>query len=60
MDLATKSSDGNFYEKSRVDFRLKELKREAEILLKLKIIFIYIFYLINYKYYIFLSIIMFL
>jgi len=33
MDLATKSSDGNFYEKSRVDFRLKELKREAEILL---------------------------
>ena len=33
MDFATKSSDGNFYEKSRVDFRLKELKREAEILL---------------------------
>ena len=33
MDLATKANDGNFYEKSRVEFRLNELKREADILL---------------------------
>ncbi len=30
MDLATKANDGNFYEKSRVEFRLNELKREAD------------------------------
>ena len=33
MDLATKANDGNFYEKSRVEFRLNELKREADLLL---------------------------
>jgi len=33
MDLATKANDGNFYEKSRVEFRLNELKREAELLI---------------------------
>jgi hypothetical protein len=31
--LANKSKDGNFYEKSRVEFRLNELKREAELLI---------------------------
>jgi len=33
MDLASKANDGNFYEKSRVEFRLNELKREADLLL---------------------------
>jgi len=33
MDLATKANDGNFYEKSRVEFRLNELKREADLLI---------------------------
>jgi len=33
MDLANKSGEGNFYEKSRVEFRLNELKREADLLI---------------------------
>jgi len=32
MDLATKTNSENFFEKSRVDHRLKELKREAELM----------------------------
>ena len=32
MHLATKTVDGNFYEKSRVEYRLKELKREIDLL----------------------------
>ena len=31
MDMAVKSSDGNFYEKSRVESRLKQLQQEKEI-----------------------------
>ena len=32
MDLATKTNSENFFEKSRVEHRLKELKREAELM----------------------------
>ena len=32
MDLATKTNSEDFYEKSRVDHRLKELKREYELM----------------------------
>ena len=31
MDMAVKARDGNFYEKSRVEARLKQLQREKEI-----------------------------
>tara|TARA_B100000787_G_scaffold168584_1_gene157625 strand:+ start:505 stop:1935 length:1431 start_codon:yes stop_codon:yes gene_type:complete len=31
MDMATRARDGNFYEKSRVEARLKQLQREKEI-----------------------------
>ena len=31
MDMAVKARDGNFYEKSRVESRLKQLQREKEI-----------------------------
>ena len=31
MDMAVKARDGNFYEKSRVESRLKSLQREKEI-----------------------------
>tara|TARA_B110000014_G_C20119410_1_gene592502 strand:- start:280 stop:1710 length:1431 start_codon:yes stop_codon:yes gene_type:complete len=31
MDMAVRAKDGNFYEKSRVEARLKELQREKEI-----------------------------
>lgn len=31
MDLASRSNDGNFYDKSRVDYRLKELKKEQNL-----------------------------
>jgi predicted Zn-dependent protease len=31
MDMAARARDGNFYEKSRVESRLKQLQREKEI-----------------------------
>ena len=31
MDMAVKARDGNFYEKSRVESRLKQLQNEKEI-----------------------------
>jgi len=31
MDMAVRARDGNFYEKSRVEARLKQLQREKEI-----------------------------
>ena len=31
MDMAVKARDGNFYEKSRVEARLKQLQIEKEI-----------------------------
>ena len=31
LDLAVRAKDGNFYEKSRVESRLKQLQREKEI-----------------------------
>ena len=34
LDLAARAKDGNFYEKSRVESRLKELKREWELFSK--------------------------
>ena len=34
MDLAVKANDGNFYEKSRVEARLKQLKEEKALYAK--------------------------
>ena len=31
MDMAVRASDGNFYEKSRVESRLKQIQKEKEI-----------------------------
>ena len=34
LDLAVRAKDGNFYEKSRVESRLKELQKELELFRK--------------------------